>query len=197
MISIKWSVENTIYKNFNEPSHHSLVLELVGTRALTAGLERLQNFLWRKSFRALRSLVVSLQGTTHSAATGGTCQASVSGWLAWYVSGPLAVCPGVHQHQSQAQWHRPNIWGMCNTAGHWRTTPWCTGRLLGHYRAQRAWWCTRRAHISWQMQSLVYLPPSQGFYCMLSWYPAWRRNASLQQHPGNLEFGAGGKHLWQ
>ena len=39
---------------------HSFVVELVGARALTAGLEHSQNWLWRTSFRALRSLVVSL-----------------------------------------------------------------------------------------------------------------------------------------
>ena len=36
------------------------MVELVGARALTAGLERSQNWLWRTSFRALRLLVVSL-----------------------------------------------------------------------------------------------------------------------------------------
>ena len=43
--------------------YYSLVVELVGARALTAGLERSQNWLWRTSFRALRSLVVSLVPT--------------------------------------------------------------------------------------------------------------------------------------
>ena len=39
---------------------HSLVVELVGARALTAGLERSPNWLWRTSFRAFGSIVVSL-----------------------------------------------------------------------------------------------------------------------------------------
>ena len=39
---------------------HSLVVELVGARSLTAGLERSPNWLWRTSFRAFGSIVVSL-----------------------------------------------------------------------------------------------------------------------------------------
>ena len=37
------------------------MVQLVGARALAAGLERSQNWLWRTSFRALRSLVLSLE----------------------------------------------------------------------------------------------------------------------------------------
>ena len=43
---------------------HSLVVELVGARALTAGLERSPNWLWRTSFRAFGSIVVSLSAIT-------------------------------------------------------------------------------------------------------------------------------------
>ena len=39
---------------------HCLVVEIIGTSALTAWLERLQNWLWRTSFRALRLLIVGV-----------------------------------------------------------------------------------------------------------------------------------------
>ena len=39
---------------------HCLMVELVGARTLTAGLERSQNWMWRMSFWAMRYLVVSL-----------------------------------------------------------------------------------------------------------------------------------------
>ena len=39
---------------------HSLVVELVGTRALTAGLKHLQNWQWQVSFRAFHLLIASL-----------------------------------------------------------------------------------------------------------------------------------------
>ena len=54
---VRWTV--VVFSWFD----HSLVVELFGAWALTAGLERSQNCLWRTSFRALRSLVVSLSGT--------------------------------------------------------------------------------------------------------------------------------------
>ena len=49
---------------------HSFVVELVGARALTAGLERSQNWLWQK-FSNLRSLVVSQWGAYLGECTAG------------------------------------------------------------------------------------------------------------------------------
>ena len=59
---------NSVFSWFD----HSLVVELVGARALTAGLERSPNGLWRTSFRAFGLLVGSLVTTFRTEYSGGT-----------------------------------------------------------------------------------------------------------------------------